>query len=59
MRDEDWEEIDLRATSTIKLNLAKNVIVNVHGISTSKDLWKKFEATYHAKNISNQLYLKS
>lgn len=57
MRDEDWEEIDLRATSAIKLNLAKNVIVNVHEISTSKDLWKKLEAK--AKNISNQLYLKS
>lgn len=38
MRDEEREEMDLRATSVIILNLAKNVLANVHRISTAKDL---------------------
>ena len=36
----------------------KNVLANVHEISTTKELWKKLEAMYQAKSISNRLYLK-
>lgn len=38
MSDEDWETMELRAVSAIKLNLAKNVFANVHKISTAKEL---------------------
>ncbi|KAK6160704.1 hypothetical protein DH2020_004085 [Rehmannia glutinosa] len=58
MSDEDWEDLDLRAASTIRLCLAKNVLANVHGISNAKELWEKLEALYQAKEISNWLYLK-
>ena len=56
--DEEWEEMDLRAASAIRLCLAKNVLANVHGILTAKELWEKLEALYQAKGISNRLYLK-
>ena len=46
MSDQDWEEMDLRVSSAFKLNLAKNVIVNVNRISTTKELWEKLEAMY-------------
>ncbi|KAJ9561463.1 hypothetical protein OSB04_006623 [Centaurea solstitialis] len=56
--EEEWEDLDLRAASTICLCLAKNVLANVHGISTAKELWEKFEQLYQGKGISNRLYLK-
>ncbi|KAJ0024626.1 hypothetical protein Pint_07100 [Pistacia integerrima] len=58
MSDEDWEEFDLKAASVICLSLAKNVLTNVQGISTAKELWEKLEGMYQAKDISNQVYLK-
>lgn len=41
MSDEDWkdlEDLDLRALSVIHLCLAKNVLANVHRISTFNEL---------------------
>lgn len=48
----------MRIASAIRLCLAKNVLANVHGILTAKELWEKLEELYQAKGISNQLYLK-
>ena len=59
--DEDseaWEELDMKAASQIRLCLAKNVLANVIGLSTTKELWEKLEELYQAKSISNRLYLK-
>lgn len=56
--EEEWDDLDLRAASTIRLCLAKNVLANVHGISTAKELWEKLEQLYQGKGISNRLYLK-
>ncbi|KAL4591499.1 hypothetical protein LXL04_004467 [Taraxacum kok-saghyz] len=56
--DEEWNDLDLRAASAIRLSLAKNVLANVHGISTTKELWEKLEQLYQGKGISNRLYLK-
>lgn len=50
--------MDLRATSVIRLNLAKNVIANFYKILIAKELWEKLEAMYEAKSISSQMYLK-
>ena len=36
--DEDWEELDLKVASTIRLCLAKNILANVFEISTVKGL---------------------
>ncbi|KAL4579351.1 hypothetical protein LXL04_015493 [Taraxacum kok-saghyz] len=56
--DEEWDDLDLRAATAIRLSLAKNVLANVHGISTTKELWEKLEQLYQGKGISNRLYLK-
>ena len=58
MSDEDWEDLDLRTASAIRLCLAKNVLANVHGISTAKELWEKLEELYQTKGVSNRVYLK-
>ena len=56
MSDQDWEKLDLKATSAIRLCLAKNILTNVHEIFTTKELWE-FKELYQAKSISNQVYL--
>ena len=56
--DEDWEELNLKATSTIRLCLVKNILANMFGISTAQGLWEKLEQIYQAKSLSNWLYLK-
>ena len=56
--DEDWEELDLKASSTIRLCLEKNILANVSGISIAKGLWEKLKHMYQAKSLSNRLYLK-
>ncbi|KAF3613766.1 hypothetical protein FXO38_36064 [Capsicum annuum] len=56
--DEEWEELDIKAASQIRLCLAKNVLANVIGLSTTKELWEKLEELYQTKSISNKLYLK-
>ena len=56
--DEDWEELDLKAASTIRLCLAKIILANVSRISTAKGLWENLEQMYQVKSLSNRLYLK-
>ena len=55
---EEWDDMDLRAASAIRLCLSKNVLANVHALSTAKELWDKLEQLYQGKGISNWLYLK-
>ncbi|POO02710.1 hypothetical protein TorRG33x02_016960, partial [Trema orientale] len=56
--DEDWKDLDERAASAIRMCLAKNILVNMLGISTAKDLWEKLRKLYRAKGVSNRVYLK-
>ena len=56
--DVDWEDLDLKAASSIQLCLAKNVLANVQGMSTAKELWEKLEEMYQTNGISNRVYLK-
>ena len=53
----DWEDLDMRAASSIWLCLAKNVFTNVQGMSTTKELWEKIEEMYQVKGISNLVNL--
>ena len=48
----------MKASSTIRLCLAKNILANVSEISTAKGFWEKLEQMYQAKSLSNQLHLK-
>ncbi|CAK8542094.1 unnamed protein product [Lathyrus sativus] len=58
MDNEKWEELNLRASSTIRMSLAKNILVNVLGTSSAKELWENLEGIYQEKGISNRLLLK-
>ncbi|PHT95375.1 hypothetical protein T459_03257 [Capsicum annuum] len=51
--DEEWEELDMKAASPIRLFLAKNVLANVIGLSTTKELWEKLEELYQTKSLKN------
>lgn len=46
MSDGDYGATYLRAGSAIVLNLVKNILANVHGISTAKELCEKLEPMY-------------
>jgi len=54
MSNEDWEEMDLKKTSTIQLCLADEVMYNVMNEETVTGLWSRLE-TYMTKNLSNKL----
>ncbi|PON70119.1 hypothetical protein PanWU01x14_082940 [Parasponia andersonii] len=56
--DEDKDDLDERAVNTIRMFLAKNILINVLRITTTKDLWRKLGELYQAKRISNRVYLK-
>lgn len=43
MNNEEWENLDLNATSAIRLSLVEDVLANVQGISTAKELLEKLE----------------
>ncbi|PON43110.1 hypothetical protein PanWU01x14_276620 [Parasponia andersonii] len=58
MSDEEWDDLDERAASAIRMCLAKNVLARVVGIMTAKELWRKLEELYQAKGVSNRVYLK-
>ena len=55
--DEDWEEMDLKAASTIQLYLTDEVIYNMIVEEKAKRLWSRLEM-YMMKSLSNKLYLK-
>ena len=48
----------MKASSTIRLRLAKNILANVFEILTAKGLWENLYQMYQAKSLSNRLYLK-
>ena len=55
--DENWEEMDLKAASTIQLCLAEDVMYNMIVEEKATGLWSKLEM-YMMKSLSNKLYLK-
>jgi hypothetical protein len=58
MTDEDWEDLDARALSTIRLCLADEVLFNIVEEKTTTGLWTKLESLYMTKNLSNKIFLK-
>jgi hypothetical protein len=57
MSKEDWEKLDRRARSTIRLCLAYSVLLNVSGESIAKELWDKLGNLYQSKSLVNKLFL--
>jgi len=58
MRDSNWEELDARALSTIRLCLVNEVLFNIIEESTTTGLWQKLEKLYTTKSLTNRIYLK-
>jgi hypothetical protein len=58
MSKEDWDKLDRRARSTIRLCLADSVLLNVSGESTAKELWDKLGNLYQSKSLVNKLFLR-
>ena len=58
MSDEGWKELNERVASVIRLYLVKNVLANIGKIPSAKEFWERLENLYHAKSISNCLFLK-
>jgi hypothetical protein len=58
MSKEDWEKLDIRARSTIRLCLEDSVLLNVLGESTAKELWNKLGNLYQSKSLVNKLFLR-
>ena len=54
MIDENWEEIDEKAASAIRLNLGDEVIHNILEAKTVEQIWKKLEGLYMRKNLTNK-----
>jgi hypothetical protein len=58
MSKEDWEKLDRRARSMIRLCLDDSVLLNVSGESTTKELWEKLGNLYQSKSLVNKLFLR-
>jgi hypothetical protein len=58
MSKEDWEKLDKRARSTIRLCLADSVLLNVSRESTTKEQWDKLGNLYQSKSLVNKLFLR-
>jgi hypothetical protein len=58
MSKEDWEKLDRRAMSTIRLCLVDLVLLNVLGESKAKELWDKLGNLYQSKSLVNILFLR-
>ena len=53
MSKEDWDKLDRRARSTIRLYLEDSVLLNISRESISKELWDKLGNLYQSKSLVN------
>ena len=58
MTDEEWEEMEMKVVSTIRLCLAPEVKYNVLNETSMVDSWKKLENMYMSKSLTSHLFLK-
>ena len=58
MSKEDWEKLNRRERSTIRLCLEDSMLLNVSGESTAKELWDKLGNLYQSKSLVNKLFLR-
>lgn len=58
MSADDWEQLESKCVSTIRLCIADNIINNVMDEETATGIWKKMEKLYLAKSLTNKWHLK-
>jgi hypothetical protein len=56
--DEEWNEIDARTLSVIRLCLADDVLFNIVTEKTIVGLWTNLESLYITKSLMNMIFLK-
>ncbi|PHT53674.1 hypothetical protein CQW23_08136 [Capsicum baccatum] len=56
--EEQWEETDEKALSTIQLCLSREVLREVINEKTAAGIWSKLESLYMTKSLANKLRLK-
>jgi hypothetical protein len=57
MTEWEWEDLDAKALSTIRLCLVDEVMSNIVGEDTTSDLWSKLESLYMTKSLTSRIYL--
>jgi hypothetical protein len=58
MTNEEWEDLDAKALSTIRLCLVDDILFNIIGEDTISGLWSKLESLYMMKSFTSRIYLK-
>ena len=58
MLNEDWEDLDLKTLSTIRLCLAYGVLFNIVEEDSRSCLWVKLEILYMTTSLTNKIFLK-
>uniref|UniRef100_A0A2N9G262 CCHC-type domain-containing protein n=1 Tax=Fagus sylvatica TaxID=28930 RepID=A0A2N9G262_FAGSY len=58
MTDDEWEELDMKAVSTIRLLLADEVMYDVMEENSTAGIWLNLEKRYMSKSLTNKLHLK-
>jgi hypothetical protein len=58
MTNEEWEDLDVKCLSTIRLCLADDVLFNIIGEDTTSGLWSNLESLYMMKSLTSRIYLK-
>ena len=58
MKVEDWEEMDEKAASAIRLHLTDDVVNNIIDEESACGIWTRLENLYMSKTLTNKLYLK-
>jgi hypothetical protein len=58
VKNEEWEDLDEKSLSTIRLCLADDVLFNIVGEDTTSGLWSKMESLYMTKSLTSRIYLK-
>eukprot|EP00253_Pinus_taeda_P017069 PITA_17069 len=56
--DDEWDEMDERVVSAIRLCLADDVLFNIVPKTTAVGLWTKLEKLYMTKSLTNRILLK-
>uniref|UniRef100_A0A2N9GFK1 CCHC-type domain-containing protein n=1 Tax=Fagus sylvatica TaxID=28930 RepID=A0A2N9GFK1_FAGSY len=58
MTDDEWEELDMKAVSTIRLLLADEVMYDIMEENSTIGIWLNLEKIYMSKSLTNKLHLK-
>ena len=56
MTDEEWEEVDELARSTIMLSVSDSLLFNIENEDTAWGMWKRLEDLYAQQSAASKVY---